>query len=301
MLRSHPRISIPPGESHFFVPILQRANEFGNLEDENGLREVLDAMERLAPRFFAKELLGVEFDSRKLAGEMHQAGVRSVAKVIRHLFDLNAHGEGKARWGDKTPYYSLHIPLLSREFPDAQFIHIVRDGRDCALSMLERRFDLGIYTTYHAADIWKHYVDSAHGNAAALGPSRYLEFRYEDLLEAPEPTMRAICDFLGEEFDISVVDYQKTQNAGATPLLQKPVQRANKEKWRTRMSGRAIALFESVSSETLARHGYPLAAKPHRLSFLRQTLNKIIIRLMRFFNIAIRPHMLKLSRQKKTH
>ena len=61
--------------------------------------------------------------------------------IFAGLFEKNAAGEGKLRWGDKTPYYVLHMPMLLGRFPGAQFIHLIRDGRDVALSLFDRRHD----------------------------------------------------------------------------------------------------------------------------------------------------------------
>ena len=56
--------------------------------------------------------------------------------AIAAVFETYANGRGKARWGDKTPLYMQYLPLLERLFPDARFVHLVRDGRDAALSFL---------------------------------------------------------------------------------------------------------------------------------------------------------------------
>jgi hypothetical protein len=61
----------------------------------------------------------------------------STGAAIAAIVEAHAERAGKPRWGDKTPMYMRHLGLLERLFPDAQYVHLVRDGRDAALSFLE--------------------------------------------------------------------------------------------------------------------------------------------------------------------
>jgi hypothetical protein len=260
MLRSHPRISLPTGESHFIVPLYRKASMFGDLRDPANIRKVLEEMYRRNAGFLDTDLHGIDFDIDHLVGQLHTLGVESIPNLIRTMMELNARGEGKNRWGDKTPYYSLHVPLLLEMFPDAQVIHIIRDGRDCAMSMLGRGKDLDIHNIYQAASIWKQYVDAGQQSGSGLGSSQYYEFRYEDLLGEPLKAVSGICDFLGEEFSESIINYRKSSGSGKTPLLQKPIQAGNSGKWRSTMSARQVKVFESVAGGTLVANGYELAS-----------------------------------------
>ena len=125
------------------------------------------------------------------------------AETVRHaggVFDrimLEFAGrENKTRWCEKTPKYALHIDLLSRAFPGAQFIHMLRDGRDCAASD-HRRWGRHPYGTMMR---WKHVVSEGRRQGERI-PDRYLEVRYEDVTNEPESEMRRVCSFLGVEFD----------------------------------------------------------------------------------------------------
>lgn len=61
----------------------------------------------------------------------------TTSEAIAAIFETYAERQGKPRWGDKTPLYMQQLPLLERLFPDAIWVHLVRDGRDAALSFLE--------------------------------------------------------------------------------------------------------------------------------------------------------------------
>lgn len=264
MLRSHPNISLPTGESHFIIPLYRNAEKFGDLKKPENIRRVLEAMYQQSAEFLDTDLHGIKFDIDWLTNELLTEGKRSIADIISALFKKNALGEGKQRWGDKTPYYVLHMKTLQAMFPSAQFIHLIRDGRDCALSMFERKHDFCVYNTFFAAKYWEIYVDGGRRVGRELGDKTYHEVRYEDLLDNPEITLQRICTFLGEPYSENVLNFEKSDGSGKTPLLQKSVQKDNQAKWRSKMSPRQIATFEGAVGNTLTSVGYPLItdAKP---------------------------------------
>jgi len=279
MLRSHPRISSPTGESQFMVPLHWDACRFGDLGRIDNVRRVLEEMRRLSTEFITTDLHGMEFDVHALAEASISRGADTIPKIIRLLFETNAVGEGKVRWLDKTPYYACHMPTIYSMFPDATFIHIIRDGRDCALSMLQRRHDLRIFNVYSAATTWKRFVDAAQASGRCMGNDRYLEVYYEKLVADPKGVMQRVCGFLAEQFDEGVVRFEKSRDPhNKTPLLSKPVDSGNTAKWRHQMSARAVGVFECVAGETLGRNEYPLVSGRHRLSMAEHTFYRLYSR-----------------------
>ncbi len=252
MLRSHPALSLPSGESHFIVPLLLRAADYGPLDSPEAARRVLHALEDRHGRFLREDLHGMRFDIEQFT----TPPAENMAALIARIFSANAAGEGKQRWGDKTPYYALHIPLLARAFPGAQFIHLIRDGRDCALSMLARARDLGIRDLAHAAWTWRRYVETARRDGRALGTSRYFELHYESLLDAPEATLKGLCEFLAVDFDAALITFGKPRRAVKTPLLGAPLASDNRDKWRQAMTPWQRRVFEAEAGATLATCGY---------------------------------------------
>lgn len=264
MLRSHPNISLPTGESHFIIPLYRDAEKFGDLRKAENIRRVLEAMYEKSADFLDTDIHGIKFDIDRLSTELFNEGKNSIPDIIAALFEKNAQGENKKRWGDKTPYYVLHMKTLLEMFPSAQFIHLIRDGRDCALSMFERKHDFCVYNTFFAAKYWEIYIEGGRRIGKELGDKIYHEVRYEELLDDPEETLQRICAFLGEPFSDDVLNFKKSGSAGKTPLLQKSVQKDNQAKWRSKMSPRQIAIFEGAVKDTLTELGYPLLteAKP---------------------------------------
>src|SRR4051794_17280172 len=114
MLRGHPRLAVPP-ESHFVPAALNAPSGAAALElilrDEHFADWQVDA---------------ADVRRRATTSDM------TPASVVRAAFETYAQAQGRPRWGDKTPAYVLHMPLLAEAFPGARFVHIIRDGRDVA-------------------------------------------------------------------------------------------------------------------------------------------------------------------------
>ncbi len=122
--------------------------------------------------------------------------------------------------------YMRHLPLLERLFPDAQYVHLIRDGRDAALSFL--RMPEGTFTRTWAhpdtaaefACLWRTEVAAARELGQRVGSFRYLEVRYEDLVAGPEAVIRS-GSASSPAFPTrpSMLDY-----AGAVDVSEKPHQ-----------------------------------------------------------------------------
>ncbi len=268
MLRSHPDISLPTAESHFFIPFYLRRMEFGDLTQYKNLHALINEIYHSKISFFNDDLHGINFNVEEITTTLHHQECTTIPEVITGIFRANAKAEQKTRWGDKTPYYILHLDTLLEMFPDAQFVHLIRDGRDCALSMLQRKWDLKIFNIYHAAYTWEKYVQA--GRTFSVGhPECYLEIRYEDILNNPKRSMHDLCNFLNVPYDDALIEFKKSIGAGnKTPLLTKPLQRSNQSKWQSTMKEKDLVVFESLAGSTLAENGYTLECRSPSISSL---------------------------------
>jgi hypothetical protein len=134
-----------------------------------------------------------------------------MSRVIRaHL-----RYQGRARFINKNTRNARRVAHVSALFPDARFIHVIRNPHATVSSLLQVAFwpDLRLYwrggrTTADlvaagarseelAAELWCNDVDSARRDGALLGPERYLEVRYELLLRDPHLELSRILDFAG--------------------------------------------------------------------------------------------------------
>jgi hypothetical protein len=117
---------------------------------------------------------------------------------------------GKARWAEKDPTYTLHLGFIEELFPDALYVHLLRDGHDVVASFRDR---WGYRSAARAARTeWARYVHAATALGRRLDASRFLEVRYERLVTDPEDEARRLFDFLGEPWEPTVLDVDPTRH-----------------------------------------------------------------------------------------
>ncbi len=180
---------------------------------------------------------------------------------MRASFALYATTRGKHRYGDKTPIFVTHIPLLAALFPEAVFVHLVRDGRAVVLSRAQTAW--GTDRPELEALVWRAQVEQGRADGLALGPARYREIHYEDLLDDPERIARELCTFAGLEFDPGMLTYHEraTTILGDQPFpeehrnLLRPPTKGLRD-WRTELDRDQIELLECLAGPTLEAFGY---------------------------------------------
>ncbi|KAB7627881.1 sulfotransferase family protein [Alkalilimnicola sp. S0819] len=248
LVNRHSQVGLPEYESHF-IPFYARSGlNWERLRDPQRFHRF---HRRIARSNFGRGL-GAELPS----AERWRGAVRewSCAGVMEALFRLFAQARGKRIWGDKTPLYLRELPLLSTLYPGARFVHIVRDVRDYCLSA---RAAWGKHPL-RAAQRWHDDVAACRRAGAELGPARYLELRYEDLLTDPERLMRRLSAFLGLPYEpATTVPDKDAENLGAARGARRIVS-GNTAKWRSAMSAREIARIEAICAPVLRDCGYPL-------------------------------------------
>jgi hypothetical protein len=117
---------------------------------------------------------------------------------------------GKARWAEKDPTYTLHLPFIEELFPHAVYVHLLRDGHDVVASFRDR---WGYKSAARAARTeWARYVQAARALQARLPEQRFLELRYEQLVAEPEVQGQRLFTFLGEDWDPAVLDFDPAQH-----------------------------------------------------------------------------------------
>lgn len=128
------------------------------------------------------------------------------------MFRRHSHAQGKSRWGEKTPFHTMHMDLMAKVFPDAVFVGIVRHPGAVA-SSLRRRFH---YTFPDALAYWEQTNLAMLRSGTALG-DRFGLCRYEDLVLEGEPVLRALLDFVGEPWAPEVLEHHRVQRDKGTP------------------------------------------------------------------------------------
>jgi hypothetical protein len=254
-----------PYESFFVLPLARR----------HGDRPRLDAFLDDLDRFYQLYEWGI---SREDVRPRLREGM-TTGEAIAAVFEVYAEREGKARWGDKTPLYMQHLPLIERLFPDAVWVHLVRDGRDAALSFLSlpEGFSGKTWaqprTAAQFAARWRTEILAARRLG---GP--YLELRYEDLVSDPERELRRVCEHASLPWEPGMLDHTGVAEVAKMPEhrnIAKPPT-AGLRDWRNEMSREDALAFEGVAGDVLRSAGYELLqpgasypSRPGRLELAR--------------------------------
>ncbi len=231
VLGTHPSIVTVPSETHLFshglVPLSERVQHGVPHSSRTGFvymdrDDFLDGLRDFCDRLFGG--------------------------LLEHL------GQPDQMLLERTPWHVYALDLIGAVYPDAHVIHIIRDGRDVARSLVAQ--DWGPDTLEGAAAEWMSSVRAGRSSGKAL--ERYVEVRYEDLMADPRTHVRALLIRLGIDDSDQVVD---------AALLEAEVQRnvdptsrgVRPEKWRHELGSAELAAIEQIAGPLLEECGYPLA------------------------------------------
>jgi len=207
---------------------------------------------------------------------------RNGGDFIRVVMDAVARSQQAQRWAVYDPDNVLHVERVKHDIPNALFVHIIRDGRDIALSLKKMGgftplpWDRNQTESLVATSLyweWMVHQGRAHGRKF---PADYIEIRYEDLITDPRKTLGGLGGFLDHD-----LDYDRIQRAGLGRLSETNSsfrEEGEKEKlnplgrWKERLAHADVAAIEGTVGECLQENGYELSlpASEHRRS-LRQS------------------------------
>jgi hypothetical protein len=268
MLDAHPEMAIPP-ETGF----LMRGDSFQGTDDELR-REFFDTVTTFPPDAPAWDDFGIPREHFRAL--LQQIAPFSAADGYRAFYRAYAERFGKQRWGDKTPLYCLHLNAIETVLPEARFIHVIRDGRDVALSLREMWFAPGRDIESLAAH-WTACVTTARAQGATC--RNYLEVRFEELITESATVLERICGFLDLGYSPAMLDYpNRTPDRLAEhgdrrrmdgtmvvshavrrrqqALTMQPPQGSRAQSWKRQMSADEQSRFEAVAGTLLQTLGY---------------------------------------------
>jgi hypothetical protein len=270
MLDAHPQLTMPP-ETHF-VPELIDVAEAGGATPEDLLETITKQREWGDFGLTEKQLL-----EAFRAIEPLNAG-----DALRAFYSLYAERVGKPRWGEKTPIYVKSIRKIGGALPEARFLHVIRDGRDVALSIRDRA--VKDHPIPKIAERWVRRIGQARRQSRHV--AHYEEIRYEQLVLETEPTLRGVCEFFGLPWDDAVLDYHRrsgerleemkrelpADGSRATLSVERRMATharttqapdpSRVSRWREQMNREDRRIFESIAGELLAELGYAIGDGP---------------------------------------
>ena len=284
LLNNHSEVAIPT-ESTFLMPFLRKKFIF-NLKHLSMYRKKTILQYLLTNSQFAK------WDINESLLEEVKEKDMNLIQFISFLYSSFASKYGKSLCGDKTPPFIRKLPILIKAYPEAKFIHIVRDGRDTFLS-LRKKSAPGASNVSLGAFEWKYKLTLI--NKALKGiENRLLEVRYEDLVNEPQQQLLNICEFLGVSYQEDMLDFWKESESFIakhhSEKIFKPIDPSNIFKWKRELSDSESRKYAYFSKKTLQNYSYEIPTKPIKLkekfTWWSELLFHVPKRLFRIIRIA---------------
>ncbi len=223
------------------------------------------------------ELQELEIIINRFVSDLHAANnrsmrVKALAQLANNIFEVPMTRSGAKRWCEKTPRNLLFADLIAEVFPKAKFINVVRDGRDVASSMLERKFWPiarsnrfkctskfgGEITIEKCAQYWSCLSRIGSEMEKKLGNDMCLMVKLEDLAANPEKAFCRVLEFLGEPFDSSVLDLDSRVVRRKNPGSVNWTDVAHIGRWHYDLSIDQKRIFTEMARDELKIYGYPL-------------------------------------------
>lgn len=270
MLDAHSQLAIPPETG--FLGLGPALIEGSLAPHENFVRSLMN----FPPDMPAWRDYGI--DASQLESALAALDPFTVSDGLRAFYSLYAARFCKCRFGDKTPMHCRQLRQIQTILPEAHFIHIIRDGRDVAVSLRKRWFSPGRDIATQAL-FWRDNVVSARAQGADC--EHYLEVHYENLLRHTESELRRICAFVELQFEPRQLDYYETapqrlaehrermrldgslvvsheerlkQQAGT----RRPPDKTRIGVWKTALTSQEKTDFNRVAGDALDQFGYAL-------------------------------------------
>lgn len=276
------------------------------LDNYNGINSPQDKL-RIAKDLFEEERiqnLNLSFTSDDIVDDIQEGNYASLVSAFHKSFAVS---QGKSRWANMDIATLDNMHRAHAWFPDAKFIHIVRDGRDVALS--HETMPFGASNTLECAAEWLSRVRTNIRMGQMLPDDQYYVCRYEDLLQSPADECRKLCAFIGVEYDPEMLDFYKSADNRVPenrrwlwPTIDKPIQSENLGLWRRKMSNRKRIIFEGIANSLLGELGYDTyAVKPKSISSELLELVQFVGRGGRFDRLLSRLGIARLSQLERQH
>ncbi len=270
MLDHHPQLAVA-NDTHFIPRALYKSapRQVTRAIEGHGI-PLDDALIDGLLNYHRFHRLGVDADeARDMAVDLS-----TYSGWIERIYTSFAVDQGKIYGAEKTPDYVRHMPLLKGLFPWAKFLHIIRDGRDVALSTLEwagpgkgpGRWQLWVHEPVAACALWWRWqVETGRADSRRLGAENHAEVRYENLVHDPEGQLRWISAFLGLPYS----EWMLRFHSGKTTSIPGKSAKSNwlpatpgLRDWKTQMEPDDQALFQCIAGQTLAALDLPATAYP---------------------------------------
>jgi hypothetical protein len=245
-LNQHPNIWLCC-ETYFLYYVWKRRRRLGDLKESVRRQRVVDSYLR------TNRIQEQHLDRERLACELMEQG-SSYQAFFETLMRFSARQRGRQRFGEKTPDHALEASTLCDMFPDCALVHVVRDPRDVAASLL--RMPWGDRSILANARRWLKCQDGA---LKCLHRRNYFRIQFEALVADPGVELARLCEFLGEEYAPEMLAAKHGEPATARWWMDRArasFDAGRLERWRQDLTPAQTALVEWLVRDQMQRFGY---------------------------------------------
>jgi hypothetical protein len=284
MLDSHSRIAIPY-ESHFFVAFYQ--NYQGKVFESRNERRALVEQILAEPAVQA-------WDVKICPEEIDLEQCATLGSTIDQIFQAYARKNNKDIWGEKSPPYTQYVYMIEKMFSNARYIHLIRDGRDVALSLMEKTWGPGDLVS--SLEYWARHISCARRMLYMLPDHKYTEVRFEELVANPKPELQRVTQFLGIELEPAMLDAYRQKAANKVgdlinsihPHLKEAPSADQAYKWKKKLGPADQALAYEIAGTELEELGYEPGVKSAPRNTLRKCYHLLMGRTKRKLGALLR-------------
>lgn len=262
ILGSHSRIACGPETDLFRALPIEQAADIA--VSENWIPNAINRLEQI--KYPDGNSLASHFGlSAEILRESLAAQTRSLQAIYSVIPETFAATQGKSRWAEKTPRHLFYVEQIRELFPSAKIIRIIRDPRDSIPSVIK---NIGLSASlvgefYRWADVYKKSAPFFHSDKNSY------TIRYEDLVVDPERQTRAICQFIGEEFELAMLEraganYVRVATETWKRDIDKKITADNIYAWKSKMDPDIAKAASLICCEALESLRYPDPVRPER-------------------------------------
>jgi hypothetical protein len=246
ILGVHGRI-VTAVESFWFVAVSRKLE---HLHRSLPAPRRVEAMYQLLRSFERLDQLSTAPATLRAIVEAHQGSPDQILPALVAEFARRTKPSAEI-WGEKSPPHAFHLDAIDRAFPEARYIHLVRDPRATVLSIAKPSF-VDYSDDWHVAThLYHRFNHTIETGLRELPPDRHIRVHYEDLVTRPQGELERCCAFLRVEFDPAMLVHEKFErNLTGLGSVEagKPLTRAFVAEWRTALTPVQIRCIEQFTS-----------------------------------------------------
>jgi len=258
MLAAGGQIAIPP-ETQIFPKLPVKYLAFHNLGWVDLCKQIVSEFES-SNNFYTWEINTISAYQELINLPPTERSLARIIQIIMMEYAKEKFPHANM-WGDQSPINTFYLPYIRKTFPQARYLHLVRDGRDVISSMVKRH---GEAYLDEAIFRWNNSIHRIHTFQKKIKLENFIEIRYEDLVQRPQDTLTRVARFINIDYSQEMLEFWKAPSTIEHKYhdfhknLEKPVFTSSIGAWKERLTPDQQQYIASKISRYLQETGYPV-------------------------------------------